>query len=607
MKRRRWVCSELLRFAVVAALALTALLAAAAQDPLITLDSAAFMLTDATQPPPDTAPWQPVGLPDDWAASRPNARGAGWYRLRLELPRAPTLPQALYTPVLRADGQAWINGALAGRSDATGAGAAVRWPQYFVVAPSLLRAGANVVHVRVVAPRAGQAGLAVLSFGVDSAVRPAFERRLLWTVIGVQFDMVLATLFGVISLALWMRRPKDRIYLWFGLSALCWVAFVGWRVVRVPPLPPEWWSATIYFAAYGKLLFMSLFALDYAGWQVPRVRRVLWAWCAVSAVIICLTQVLGLNVAPLQTGLRSLWIPMAVLYPLVFVAAAWRRPSTQNVLVALTASIHPVVHIYVHFAGLPIDAIDLRPHDFIPMQLIVGWILIDRFVRALNEAETLNAELEQRVTGKHAELQSNYEAMHRMARQAAIGEERHRIMSDMHDGIGGQLMSTLNLVEQGRASGTEVADALRECIDDLRLAIDSLEPTDDELLPVLGNLRYRLEGRLKQHGIELDWQVGEVPKLACLTPQNVLHILRILQEAFTNVLKHAQASRICVDTGVEEGRIAIRISDDGRGFDGRGYGRGLPNMHERARKIGGELHIAPSAMGTTLSLMLPLA
>ena len=150
----------------------------------------------------------------------------------------------------------------------------------------------------------------------------------------------------------------------------------------------------------------------------------------------------------------------------------------------------------------------------------------------------------------------------------------------MHDGIGAQLISTLSVVEHGSASREQIAGALRDCIDDLRLAVDSLEPTDAELLPLLGNLRYRLEARLRASGIALDWQVSDVPKLACLTPQNVLHILRILQEAFANVLKHAHARRIRVATAVDAGRVSISVSDDGKGFDGsasaRGYG--LTNM-----------------------------
>src|SRR5262249_9775577 len=161
--------------------------------------------------------------------------------------------------------------------------------------------------------------------------------------------------------------------------------------------------------------------------------------------------------------------------------------------------------------------------------------------RSLNETEALNTGLEQRVAERHAALEREQAKLQALAREQAIGEERERIMTDMHDGLGAQLIATLGRVEHGDTPSKQVAAAWRACSDDLRLAIDSLQPSDGDLLSVLGNLRYRLENRLKQHGIALDWQVGEVPKLASLTPRQVLHVLRILQEAFTNVLKHAHA------------------------------------------------------------------
>jgi signal transduction histidine kinase len=244
----------------------------------------------------------------------------------------------------------------------------------------------------------------------------------------------------------------------------------------------------------------------------------------------------------------------------------------------------------------------------VPLLAVMAWIVTRRFVRSIDESERLNRELEDRVATKHAELERQHARTRELEREQAVVQERARLMSDMHDGIGAQLISTLSLVEHGEASKYQVAAALRECIDDLRLAIDSLEPTDGELAPVLGGLRYRLEPRLRAQGIALDWQVQDLPKLACLTPQNVLHVLRILQEAFTNVLKHAQARRIRVATAVDAGCVAIEVSDDGRGFDGAPSerGHGLDNMHRRAKAIGGKLRIGPSAVGTTLSLSLPV-
>ncbi|MEJ0049295.1 MAG: ATP-binding protein [Rhodospirillales bacterium] len=198
---------------------------------------------------------------------------------------------------------------------------------------------------------------------------------------------------------------------------------------------------------------------------------------------------------------------------------------------------------------------------------------------------------------------------HELEKREMLDRERSRIMSDMHDGVGGQLISVLSLLEHGEVPNTEVAKAIRECLDDLRLTIDSLEPTDNDLLPVLGNLRYRLDQRLKKHGIELDWEVKDVPKLACLTPRNVLHILRILQEAFTNVLKHARATKVGVETGLDApgGHVYIRVSDNGAGFTGERAGHGLASMRRRAGIIGGSLDIQASPAGTTLNLLLPVS
>ena len=256
-----------------------------------------------------------------------------------------------------------------------------------------------------------------------------------------------------------------------------------------------------------------------------------------------------------------------------------------------------------------VETINFFPYRTLPFCLVFGWLLIDRFARALNEAEESNRQLEQRVADKHAELERNYQRLRTLEQEQAIGAERQRIMSDMHDGIGGQLITTLSLVERGDASPAAVAEALRECIDDLRLTIDSLEPIESDLLPVLGNFRYRLDGRLRQQGIELDWQVHDLPQVASLTPRNVLNILRILQEAFTNVLKHAHASVISVQTGTEDDgkAIFIRVRDNGAGFAGEHHGRGLSIMRQRAKVLGGRLDIHPSTSGTTLNLVLPVA
>jgi signal transduction histidine kinase len=231
-----------------------------------------------------------------------------------------------------------------------------------------------------------------------------------------------------------------------------------------------------------------------------------------------------------------------------------------------------------------------------------------RVAHALAESQRLNAQLEERVRQKEKELERNFDKLERLSRAAAVTEERQRIMTDMHDGIGAQLISALCMAESGEASPREIAALLRECIDDLRLTIDSLESKDNELLPALGNFRYRIEGRLRALGIELEWRVDDLPALPYLSARTLQHVLRILQEAFANVLKHALATRIRFETGVapDERRVFIRLSDDGKGFAPSGAeGRGLGNMARRAQAIGGELRVCSTAEGTTIELQLP--
>lgn len=233
-----------------------------------------------------------------------------------------------------------------------------------------------------------------------------------------------------------------------------------------------------------------------------------------------------------------------------------------------------------------------------------------RVARALAESQRMNAELEERVRQKQRELERNFAKLQELSREAAVAEARQRIMTDMHDGIGAQLIAALSLAETEGASPRHIAAVLRECIDDLRLAIDSLDSSDNELLPALGNFRYRLEGRLRAMGIELVWKVSDLPQLSYLSPRNLLHILRILQEAFANVLKHAQATRVIFETGLAPNQRQgfIRVSDNGKGFaPPEADGRGLGNMTRRAASFGGEVHVLASGQGTTVELLLPIA
>lgn len=180
-------------------------------------------------------------------------------------------------------------------------------------------------------------------------------------------------------------------------------------------------------------------------------------------------------------------------------------------------------------------------------------------------------------------------------------------MQEMHDGVGSQLLSTLVMVQRGAATQNDTVALLQECLDDMRLAIDSLSPHDPDLLSVLGNFRFRMESRFKGTGLTLHWRNRGMPDTLEIAPHAGLQVLRILQEALTNVLKHAQARNVEVDLDFSAESLQIRIADDGVGFAAgeKSAGHGLANMQMRAKKIGAALDIEHSRSGTALCLLVP--
>jgi signal transduction histidine kinase len=602
----------LCRFLVALLIALPAV-HAHAQDALRTLDRGDIVLSDSAEPPPDSAAWQPVSLPEFWPSTRPNVFGTAWYRLRLELPAQPDGPQAVMVARLSTVGAVYVNGRLVGQNGEWGQEPTLRWSA-LVLYPfnaGLLRAGANEIHVRLWVHPAWKGRLAGVRIGDAAAVVRAFEHeRFLWITL-TQMAGVFSLTIGIGTLLIWLQRRREEVFGYFCIGALS-MGLVFFDALGWLPWAPQPITAHViwFFMLVPGQVALFVYCLRFANWRWPRTERAVWLLTAVMWLIDESGDLFG-HALPGSEANPLFGLPLwelSLAAQSVLMAYVWyRKPGLDSALLTL-AHVYSTVAVAWGILHGDLGGVSVRITNLVPLFFVMGWIVTRRFARSLTDAERLNAELEQRVEAKRAEIAGRAEQVQQLTRQQALADERCRIMTDMHDGIGGQLISALSLVEHGDATPQQIAVALRECIDDLRLTVDSMEPTDHDLLPALGNLRYRLDARLRAVGLTLDWHAEDLPKLARLTPQHVLHVLRILQEAFTNIIKHAQANTISVDAGVDPSgsSVLIRVRDNGRGFDGEGQGRGLANMHQRARAIGGQLQIVPSPQGTILSLSLPL-
>lgn len=206
-------------------------------------------------------------------------------------------------------------------------------------------------------------------------------------------------------------------------------------------------------------------------------------------------------------------------------------------------------------------------------------------------------------------LRTHQQRLMEVERERTLLLERQRLTRDMHDGLGSALIASLAAVERGEVRPERLAEMLRDCVDDLRAVIDSLEPINHDLVALLANLRHRLERRLDAAGVRLEWQMEDLPTLAWLGPPQALHVMRIVQEVLTNVIKHAQASHIRLMGRMAGDEVEVCIVDDGCGFDMSvaSSGRGLKFLRQRADALGGKLDIATRpGHGTSVRLQLPV-
>lgn len=291
--------------------------------------------------------------------------------------------------------------------------------------------------------------------------------------------------------------------------------------------------------------------------------------------------------------------------------AAWRQGSREGILASLVGIVDLPVAIHdwlmQNYFVSPED-IYLWPVSTTARLLMFIYIILRRYVGAVDDVEQANAHLAERLREREAELAVNYAQLREVQQRETLSRERQRLMQDIHDGMGSQLISALKVAEAGKLSEPQMALVLRECIDDLKLTVDSLEPVEADLL-LLATLRYRLLPRLRDSSLSLRWEVIDVPPLEWLDPRSALHILRILQEGISNVMQHAGATELRVATAREADGVAVVLLDNGRGFTAQpegATGHGLSNMVRRARAIGGKVTWEAAQGGTRFRLWLPL-
>jgi signal transduction histidine kinase len=215
---------------------------------------------------------------------------------------------------------------------------------------------------------------------------------------------------------------------------------------------------------------------------------------------------------------------------------------------------------------------------------------------------------------EHASMASRLQSL-------AVTQERSRIAREMHDGLA-QILGFLSLQTQTLEALVKQGDAERT-LAELRQARERIKAAQADVRESILSLRTTLSGdvgliaALQQYVEEFGLQTGIDAELTCdlleiprLSPLIETQLVRIVQEALTNVRKHANATHVEVRLTIQGDGLCVTVADDGIGFNGETANRshfGLQTMRERAEGVGGDLLITSvCGAGTQVELSVPL-
>ena len=240
------------------------------------------------------------------------------------------------------------------------------------------------------------------------------------------------------------------------------------------------------------------------------------------------------------------------------------------------------------------------------------YITVTRTSQDISTYGSTLSKLRQKVGQQEAELDEKSRIIAEEMQRRGILEERQRMMRDIHDGIGGQLLSLLLRVRTGRLNEKDIADDIQASLNDLRLVVDSIDHVDEDFDSALVTFRSRAEQQMKAANIHLSWEQSGKLFERDFSPRQTLQIYRFMQEALTNIIRHANTKTASISILSESptSPLIIKIKDDGLGLSknpAKTAGKGLRNLEARAKKLGGSytIHSDENTSGTLVTLSIP--
>jgi signal transduction histidine kinase len=486
--------------------------------------------------------------------------------------------------------------------------------------PRNLQIGDRPLAVRVGIGSAAGVSLSRARLGPAEAVEAADRPRRFWAALRTGTSLS-ALLIGTLLLFTWMVERRERLYVWSALHLLMLALLLAPYALEQPLLPAPWWRMALDAADVLAKGLAPLVIASWAGVGLGWVRRLSLGYLAVALPFDVAAAYVNLP----WTDFAQPWpwwalgsrFAMLALAAGVALHALARLGDAQRLALALLAGTALWIWVDVSLFALVLPGVvrvvDLNVVAYAGWTMWVALLLHRRLVGERRLRDELAAQLDARTD----ELKVQFAALQSAERERTAASERERLLQEMHDGLGSALMTAKMRAASEDLSSAQMVELLDACLREMRLAVDTLSVTDGDLGVLLGNLRHRLGPGLAGAGLELKWAVGYTPLVPALQSTGGRELIRILQEVLANVMHHAGASTVTLNTarvpaGTPDGAdwVRLNVRDDGRGMpDQPSLGRGVRGIRRRAAALGAraDWQSPTDGPGTVFVLDLPLA
>ena len=319
-------------------------------------------------------------------------------------------------------------------------------------------------------------------------------------------------------------------------------------------------------------------------------------------------NVLVIFVALPITCMLTVWVMLLYLRDL------WRTDNPYDALIFVCSVMVVLASVHDVMARISSYSSDLlfAPAGRSLLLVSLTFLLVRKQTNTANTLDNSSREAQHKLTLQEQELHRLFEVQRQQSLKIASEQERKRITEDLHDGVAGHLTTILAMIEIGDADNENLSSIASSALTDLRMVIETLSLPDGELRSALAAFRERCVAPLHYLGVEIEWDFINLPEIEYLDSEQVLSILRFIQEALTNAMNHGRAKRIEICASViasdisDMAKISV-INSGGEALDRYKEGHGIRNMRKRAESLRGQFDIDILSDGAVVTLLFPVS